>query len=171
MAENRAARERLHASPASRGRRARRVPGLPSALPRAIASSRSPFPMKTPFRLVAWFACSLALLAGARAAPIDGKWQAQFDTQIGVQKYVYDLKADGEKVVGKATFERQDQKGEVDLKEGRIVKDEVSFVEMLKFQDQEIRIEYKGKLTGDELKLTRKVGDFATEEFVAKRVK
>jgi hypothetical protein len=28
-----------------------------------------------------------------------------------------------------------------------------------------------GKVAPDEIKLTRKVGDFATEEFVAKRVK
>jgi uncharacterized protein len=52
-----------------------------------------------------------------------------------------------------------------------VTSNEVSFVEMLKFQDQEIRIEYKGKISGDEIKMTRHVGDFATEELVAKRVK
>jgi hypothetical protein len=36
---------------------------------------------------------------------------------------------------------------------------------------KEGRIEYTGQLAGDEIKLTRKVGDFATEELVAKRVK
>jgi hypothetical protein len=41
----------------------------------------------------------------------------------------------------------------------------------LKFQDQEIRIEYKGKLSGDEIKFTRTIGEFAAEEFVAKRAK
>jgi hypothetical protein len=39
------------------------------------------------------------------------------------------------------------------------------------FQDQEIRVEYKGKLSGDEIKFTRRVGEFAAEEFVAKRAK
>ena len=38
-------------------------------------------------------------------------------------------------------------------------------------QNNEIRIEYKGKINGDEISFTRKVGDFATEQFVAKRVK
>ena len=33
------------------------------------------------------------------------------------------------------------------------------------------RLEYKGKIAGDEIKFSRKVGDLATEEFVAKRVK
>ena len=42
---------------------------------------------------------------------------------------------------------------------------------MLKDQDQAIRIEYTGKLAGDEIKFARKVGDIATTEIVAKRVK
>jgi len=33
------------------------------------------------------------------------------------------------------------------------------------------QIEYKGKLSGDEISFTRKVGDIATLQFVAKRVK
>ncbi len=34
-----------------------------------------------------------------------------------------------------------------------------------------LRIVYKGKITGDEIKLTRSVADIATEEAVAKRAK
>jgi hypothetical protein len=41
----------------------------------------------------------------------------------------------------------------------------------VKIQDQEIRIEYKGKIAGDELKLHRKVGDITEYDIVAKRVK
>jgi hypothetical protein len=33
-----------------------------------------------------------------------------------------------------------------------------------------VRITYTGKVAADEIKFTRKVGDFATEEFTAKRV-
>ena len=47
--------------------------------------------------------------------------------------------------------------------------DDISFIEPLKFEDQEISITYKGTVAGDEMKLTRQVGDFATEELVAKR--
>ena len=42
---------------------------------------------------------------------------------------------------------------------------------MLDYQGQELRIEYTGKIAGDEMKLTRKIGDLATEELVAKRAK
>ena len=51
------------------------------------------------------------------------------------------------------------------------MKDEVSFTEMLTIQGQEIAIEHKGKLVGDELKLHRKVGEFAEYDIVAKRAK
>ncbi len=126
--------------------------------------------MKTSSKILLSATFALAVLGIGRAADIDGKWAATFDSQIGQQKYVFELKADGEKLTGKATGERQGQSSTVDLKDGKIAKDEVSFTEALKIQDQDITIEYKGKLAGDELKLHRKVGDFAEYDIVAKRV-
>lgn len=127
--------------------------------------------MKTSNRLLIALSLAMALASFGRAADIDGKWQAEFDSQIGVQKYVFDLKAEGEKLTGTAASERMERKSTVELKDGRIAKDEVSFVEPLKFEDQEIRIEYKGRVVGDELKLHRKVGDLAEYDIVARRVK
>jgi hypothetical protein len=63
------------------------------------------------------------------------------------------------------------QKGDVELKEGKATGDDIAFVEALDFQGNAMSITYTGKVAGDEIKFTRKVGDFATEEFVAKRVK
>jgi hypothetical protein len=111
--------------------------------------------------------CALPLLAGDAT----GKWTAEFDTQVGVQKYTFDFKVEAGKLTGKASFERMGQKGEADLKDGKVAGDDVSFVEMLDFQGNQVPITYTGKLSGDEIKFTRKVGDFATEEFVAKRAK
>jgi hypothetical protein len=128
--------------------------------------------MKTSFKILLSTAFAIALLGNARAADsVTGKWTAEFESQIGQQKYVFELKADGEKLTGKATGERQGQKSETEIKNGKIAKDEVSFTEALKIQDQEIVVEYKGKIAGDELKLHRKVGDFAEYDIVAKRVK
>jgi uncharacterized protein with beta-barrel porin domain len=110
---------------------------------------------------------ALAFVLSAYAADATGKWTAEFSTQIGQQKYTFDLKADGATLTGKATSPR----GTQDIKEGKVNGDEVSFVEMLELQDQQIRIEYKGKVNGDEMKLTRKVGDFGSTEAVAKRMK
>ena len=128
--------------------------------------------MKTSLRLLLAFSFALALAGLARAADISGKWQAEFDSQIGVQKYVYNFKVDGEKLTGTATGERSGEKSTVDIKQGKVTKDGIFFVEPLNFDGQEISIEYTGKMNGDdEIKFTRKVGDFATEDVVAKRVK
>ena len=107
----------------------------------------------------------------AAAADVTGKWTAEFETQVGVQKYTFDLKAEGGKVTGKASFERMGEKGEAELLDGKVAGDDISFVETLDFQGNKVPITYTGKVAGDEIKFTRKVGDFATEELVAKRVK
>jgi len=109
--------------------------------------------------------------APAATPAITGKWQAEFDTQIGKQKYLYDLKADGDKLTGRAIGDIAGEKSDTEISQGKINGAEVSFVENVKFQGQDVRVDYKGKLAGDELKLTRQVGDVATEELVAKRVK
>jgi hypothetical protein len=128
--------------------------------------------MKNYLKLAATVLFSLGLLGAARAADIDGKWKADFEAQqIGHTTYVFDLKADGEKLTGKATAERaQLGKTEAEIKNGKIVKGEVSFTETFKVNDNEITVEYKGKLVGDELKLHRKVGEIAEYDIVAKRV-
>jgi len=109
-------------------------------------------------------ACSSAM---ALAADFNGKWSAEFDTQIGVQKYTYEFHVDGATLTGKAINER----GESAIQEGKIDGDNISFVEPLNIQGNDLRITYTGKINGDEIKFSRKVGDFATEELTAKRVK
>jgi hypothetical protein len=101
------------------------------------------------------------------AADPTGKWTTTISTQIGELAYTYEFKGEGEKLTGKA----KSQFGEVEITEGKVNGDEITFVENINFDGNAIRIEYKGKVSGDEIKFTRKVGDFATEDFVAKRAK
>ena len=113
-------------------------------------------------------------VAGA-AAPtttgsVAGKWQGQFDSQIGVQKYTYEFKADGTSLTGTAIGISENGTNTSAIAEGKINQDTITFVEPLKFGDQDIRIEYTGKLSGEELKLHRKVGEFAEEDLTVKRV-
>src|SRR6185503_4494736 len=70
---------------------------------------------------------------------------------------------------GKANVERDGEKREAELKEGKVDGDTVTFVEPLKIQDNEVNITYTGKISGDEIKFTRKVGDFGSSEATAKR--
>jgi hypothetical protein len=127
--------------------------------------------MRIGSRVIAVAGAVVLFALPAQAGDATGKWKAEFETQVGLQKYTYDLKVEAGKLTGKASFERMGQKGEVELKDGKVTGDDIAFVETLDFQGNAMSITYTGKLTGDEIKFTRKVGDFATEEFVAKRVK
>jgi hypothetical protein len=106
-------------------------------------------------------------LVPAFAAGIDGKWTATYDTQQGSITTTWELKADGTKLTGKANSSF----GERALTEGKIEGKEVSWVEVIDAGGTQIRVVCKGTLNGDELKLTRIVGEIGTTETVAKRVK
>ena len=106
----------------------------------------------------------------ALAADVTGKWTTEFDTQVGPQKYTFNLAVAGDKVTGKASFERMGEKGEADLLEGKLVGDQLSFVEMFEAMGTPVRIEYKGTVKGDEIAFSRDVGGFVTEQIVARRV-
>jgi hypothetical protein len=128
--------------------------------------------MKNIFKTIGLAACALAFAGTASAQDtVTGKWQGQFDSQIGMQTYTYDFKADGTNLTGRAVGISESRTNDAAITEGKINQDEISFVEPLKFGDNDIRIEYTGKVSGDEIKLHRKVGDFAEEDLVAKRVK
>lgn len=103
----------------------------------------------------------------ALAADASGKWTTTISTQIGELAYTYDFKVEGNKLTGKA----KSQFGEIEITEGKINGAEIAFVENISFEGNAIRIEYKGTVAGDEIKFTRKVGEFAVEDFVAKRAK
>jgi enterochelin esterase-like enzyme len=105
----------------------------------------------------------------ALATDISGTWKAEFETQRCLQKYTFTLKQEGTNVSGKANVEMTDQKREAEFKEGKMDGDTVTFVEPLSVQGNDIRITFTGKVTGNEIKLTRKVGDFGSSEATAKR--
>jgi hypothetical protein len=120
---------------------------------------------------VAFTAIILCFVSVAFAQDVNGTWQAEFESQIGQQKYKFEFMAKGEKLTGKAIGDIKGEKRETEITEGKVRGADISFVEMLKFNDMEIKIEYSGKIKGDEITLTRKVGDFASYDITLKRVK
>ena len=56
----------------------------------------------------------------AHAADITGTWKAEFDTQIGLQKYTFILKQEDAQVSGKAISDIEGEKREVELKECKL---------------------------------------------------
>jgi len=120
--------------------------------------------------LLALVAGSVSFAAPALAADVAGKWAAEFETQVGVQKYTYEFALDGEALTGKASFDRMGQTGEVELKDCKLEGDSISFVEPFSFQGMEMTIAYSGTVKEDEIELTRQVGDVAEEKLTATRV-
>jgi hypothetical protein len=98
-----------------------------------------------------------------------GSWRAEFDTQVGVQKYVYVIKQDGAALAGTAVGEMAGEKRDIVLKDVKLKGDTLTFTETLEFQGNTVPITYTGIVSGEQIKFVRKVADFATEEFVAKR--
>ena len=136
--------------------------------------------MNKSIKTVALASLALALVVPAWSAdePFVGKWRAEFVTGIGKQRYTFEFKLEDGKLAGKAIGERQMGTNEVKLVEIKTDKDEISFVEPLRLQDRrtqgltnEVRIEYKGKLKDDEIKLHRKAPGIGEVDIVAKRVK
>ena len=115
----------------------------------------------------------LALLIGAAmpafAGDLVGRWTSEFDTPIGVQKYVFEFKKTGDSLGGEATFERSIGNGTAPLQNVKVDGDKVSFEEPLSVDGNQITIIYSGTLAGDEMKLSRTVGQFGTEQLTARR--
>ena len=62
--------------------------------------------------------------------------------------------------------------GASEIQQGKVEGDKVTFVEIFKFEGNDIQITYTGQIASDdEIKFTRQVAEFATEQLVAKRVK
>ena len=118
-----------------------------------------------------FLAIALMILGVARvlAADVTGTWKASFDTAIGRQNYTYQFIVKGTALTGKIQSEMG---GTSEIQQGKVEGDKVSFVEIFKFECNEIQITYTGQvMSNDEIKFTRQVAEFATEELVAKRVR
>jgi uncharacterized protein len=113
---------------------------------------------------------ALVVMTAAVAAAVDisGKWKTTIETPMGQIDYTYDFVVKGTTLTGKI----QSSMGSSDVIDGKIDGEKVTFVEVLKIEGNEVRVSYAGQITSeDEIKFTRQVGDFATEQFVAKRAK
>jgi hypothetical protein len=85
------------------------------------------------------------------AADIDGKWSGQIQGRNGPQTQTLMLKADGNTLTGSVEGGRG---GPVQISDGKIDGNNVSFTVVRVFQDNKILQEYKGAVSGGELKLT-----------------
>jgi hypothetical protein len=119
------------------------------------------------------FLAALILAPLAVFADASGTWTATFDTQVGEQKYTFMFEVDGMTLTGTAKSSVAGAENpEVQLQQGKVEGDTITFVENLSYQGQTLAITYTGMMTSDdEIKFSREIAGVATEELVATRVK
>jgi hypothetical protein len=114
-------------------------------------------------------ACFLALwlCMASAAADISGKWSGDMPTRGGeMMPTTFTFKADGDKLTGSMTGPQ----GEVQLQEGKIAGDQISFSTTLNFGGNDVKIVYKGTVSGNQIKMTReREGSGQAREFTVKR--
>jgi hypothetical protein len=108
-----------------------------------------------------------ALATCAFGADVTGKWKMSFQTPNGqTRESTLTLKADGEKLTGSMEGGRG---GPQEITDGKVSGDNVAFAVVRNFNGNEMKIQYKGVVSGDEMKLTMGMGG-REMEMTAKRV-
>ena len=123
-------------------------------------------------RLFLRILCLAAIaLTMAWAADVSGKWKAEMQTPEGqTRTSIFTFQVSGDTLTGTVAGAR----GETPISEGKVSGEAISFVVVRKFQDNEFKMNYKGKVAGDEIKLTVTAnfgGEERTFEMTAKREK
>ena len=112
---------------------------------------------------------SSLLAMAAFAADVTGKWAAEVPGRGGnTQKVTMDLKADGDKLTGTIS----NPQGETAIADGKVSEDTVTFTVTREMQGNTVKMNYTGKLAGEEMKFTvvRDGGQGQPREFTAKRL-
>jgi hypothetical protein len=114
--------------------------------------------------------CTIALAAltlwVSFAADIDGKWTGQVQGRNGAQTQTITLKAAGNALTGTVEGGRG---GPVEIANGTIDGNNVSFSVVREFGGNKITQEYKGTISGGDLKLTVSGGRGEAREVTYKR--
>ena len=119
--------------------------------------------------ILAAAAAATLLTVSAFAADVSGKWTGEMQGRNGSRPVTLELKADGSNLTGSMSGAQGRQS---EIKDGKVDGDNVSFVVVNNFNGNEMKMMYKGKVAGDELKLsvTREGAD-QTREVTLKRAK
>jgi hypothetical protein len=113
----------------------------------AIKRGRKVFLMKTKSLIIGAFVL-LVMLGSASAAGVDGKWIAK----AGDVDITLTFKVTGTTLTGTVD---NPQAGPTDIKGGKVEGDDISFYVVRKANDTDMKIVWKGKIAGDEIKFKR----------------
>lgn len=111
-------------------------------------------------------AALLVFAVAMPAADVAGKWKGEWQSPNGVRESTFEFKVDGEKLTGTVTGARG---GPAEITDGKISGDNISFVVVRKFQEREMKQQYKGVVSGNEIKFNVSAGE-RTFDMVAKKI-
>lgn len=104
----------------------------------------------------------------ASAADISGTWKGTADTPNGPIERTFVFKADGNKLTGETSSQMM---GKSTITDGTIDGGNISFYITVKFEDNEMKLHYTGKVSGDEIKFHVETADGEIAvDYTAKRV-
>jgi hypothetical protein len=116
-----------------------------------------------------FFPLLFVLVFTASAADVSGTWKAAMETPNGPFETTFNFKVDGEKLTG-STSNRFMQ--DAPISEGKIEGDQISFIVNSTFNGNDVKVSYKGKVAGDEIKLSVEIaGRDGALEMTARRSK
>ena len=112
-------------------------------------------------------AMAILLVMTASAADVAGKWTGNMPTRDGQSREVtFDFKASGDKLSGTMSGPQ----GGIDITDGKISGGDISFKVSFDAGGNAIVLLFKGTVSGDQIKFTRKrEGADQTQEFTAKK--
>jgi hypothetical protein len=105
--------------------------------------------------------------AAALAADITGNWKATAEGPQGSMERTFTFKQDGAKLTGETTSSFM---GKSTIENGKVEGDTVTFSITGKLGDNEMKVNYTGKINGDQIKFTSEAGG-NTFEWTAKKEK
>jgi hypothetical protein len=112
---------------------------------------------------------SLAALFGlsVAAADITGTWKGTAETPNGTIERTFVFRQEGTKLTGETISQRT---GKSEIREGKVEGDKVSFTVNMNFQGNDVKVNYTGTVSGDEIKFRAEAaeGGFGVD-YVAKK--
>jgi hypothetical protein len=116
-----------------------------------------------------WITAALAVLFSvvALAADVTGKWTGQVPGRNGATESTFTFKVAGDQLTGTMTGP---QGRDLELKDGKVAGDDISFKTTLEFNGNSIVLLFKGTVSGNEIKMKRqREGADQQQDFTLKR--
>jgi hypothetical protein len=111
----------------------------------------------------------MAFTLAALAADISGNWKATAEGPNGSMERTFVFKVEGSKVTGETTSSMM---GKSTITDGKIDGDTVTFTITANFGGNDVKINYKGKVSGNEIRFTSEMaggGGGQAIEWLAKK--